>query len=168
MGGGSICWITVLGTLIHIWRPEITDDCGISCLLIWKEIFSFQFHSSSVHRTHENTVCPPVPILFLDSPDMKTDFLSNRGHQAWSPLIFLTHTHIQPFFPNIQPSYIHCHYYSFRWIFVPFFFFSWKLMSPALLQNLPPSAPLRASDSSASFSTGSFLSINKYVQDSDT
>ena len=25
----------------HIWSPEITDGCGISCLLIWQEIFSF-------------------------------------------------------------------------------------------------------------------------------
>ena len=31
---------SVLGDLIHIWRPEITDDCDISCLLIWQEIFS--------------------------------------------------------------------------------------------------------------------------------
>ena len=28
---GSIFWITVLGALIHIWRPEITDGCDISC-----------------------------------------------------------------------------------------------------------------------------------------
>ena len=40
-GSGSICWITVLGTLIHIWRPEIAEGCDISCLLIWQEIFSF-------------------------------------------------------------------------------------------------------------------------------
>ena len=41
VGGGSIRWIAVLGTLIHIWRPEIADGCDISCLLIWQEIFSF-------------------------------------------------------------------------------------------------------------------------------
>ena len=29
VGGGSICWITVLGGLIHIWRPEIADGCDI-------------------------------------------------------------------------------------------------------------------------------------------
>ena len=40
-GVGSICWITVLGTLIYIWRPEIIDGCDISCLLIWQEMFSF-------------------------------------------------------------------------------------------------------------------------------
>ena len=38
---GSIRWIAVLGGLIHIWRPEITDVCDISHLLIWQEIFSF-------------------------------------------------------------------------------------------------------------------------------
>ena len=32
--GGGTCWITVLGILIHIWRPEIIDDCDISCLLL--------------------------------------------------------------------------------------------------------------------------------------
>ena len=32
---------SVLGALIHIWRPEIIDGCDISCLLIWQEIFSF-------------------------------------------------------------------------------------------------------------------------------
>ena len=41
MGSGSIPWITVLGALTHIWRPEIIDGCDISCLLIWQEIFSF-------------------------------------------------------------------------------------------------------------------------------
>ena len=38
---GSIRWIAVLGGLIHIWRPEITDVCDISHLLAWQEIFSF-------------------------------------------------------------------------------------------------------------------------------
>ena len=32
---------SVLGALIHIWRPEIIDGCDISHLLIWQEIFSF-------------------------------------------------------------------------------------------------------------------------------
>ena len=41
VGGGNIHRITVWGALIHIWRPEITDGCDISCLLIWQEIFSF-------------------------------------------------------------------------------------------------------------------------------
>jgi len=43
---GSICWITVLGALIHIWRPEIADGSDDSYLLIWREIFSFHtdFH----------------------------------------------------------------------------------------------------------------------------
>ena len=39
--GGSIHWISVLGALIHIWRPDVTDGCDISCLLIWQEILSF-------------------------------------------------------------------------------------------------------------------------------
>ena len=34
---GSQFW----GALIHIWKPEITDSCDISYLLIQKEIFSF-------------------------------------------------------------------------------------------------------------------------------
>ena len=29
---------TLSFTFIHIWRPEITDGCDISCLLIWLEI----------------------------------------------------------------------------------------------------------------------------------
>ena len=41
VGGGSTCWITVLGDVFHIWKPEIPDGGGISCLLIWQEIFSF-------------------------------------------------------------------------------------------------------------------------------
>ena len=41
VGGDNICWITVWGALIHIWRPDIADGCDISCLLIWQEIFSF-------------------------------------------------------------------------------------------------------------------------------
>ena len=42
----SICWITVLGALIRIWRPEISGGCDISNLLKWREIFSFHtdFH----------------------------------------------------------------------------------------------------------------------------
>ena len=40
MVGSNISWIKVLGALVHIWRPEITDGCDIS-LLIWQEIFSF-------------------------------------------------------------------------------------------------------------------------------
>ena len=28
-GGGNACWIAVLGAIIHIWRPEITDGCDI-------------------------------------------------------------------------------------------------------------------------------------------
>ena len=41
MVSGTICWISVLGALIHIWRPEITNSCDISCLLTCLEIFSF-------------------------------------------------------------------------------------------------------------------------------
>ena len=32
--GGSFCWLSVLRTLIHIWRPEIMDGCDISFLWI--------------------------------------------------------------------------------------------------------------------------------------
>ena len=45
LGGGRICWIAVMGALLHIWRPEIAGGCDISCWLIWQEIFSF--HSPS-------------------------------------------------------------------------------------------------------------------------
>ena len=44
LGEGSICWITVFGALILLWRPEITNGCDIFCLfiglLIWEEMFS--------------------------------------------------------------------------------------------------------------------------------
>ena len=40
-GGGSICWVTVWGALIHIWRPDIDDGYDIYCLLTRQEIFSF-------------------------------------------------------------------------------------------------------------------------------
>ena len=43
-GGGSIPWITVLGALIHLWRPGITDACDVSCSLVRRAIVSF-------HRT---------------------------------------------------------------------------------------------------------------------
>ena len=33
VGAGSILWNAVLGALIHLWRPEITDGCDISSLL---------------------------------------------------------------------------------------------------------------------------------------
>jgi len=39
--GNSIHCVTVLGAVIHIWRPEIADGCDISWLWIWQEIFSF-------------------------------------------------------------------------------------------------------------------------------
>ena len=34
-----------LGSLIHIWRPEITDGGGISCLLLWRKTLAF--HNTS-------------------------------------------------------------------------------------------------------------------------
>ena len=30
VGGNSIHCVTVLGAIIHIWRPEIADGCDIS------------------------------------------------------------------------------------------------------------------------------------------
>ena len=50
-GSGSICWIALLGVIIYFWRPEITDDCDISCLLIWQEIFSF--HNCFMKEIHD-------------------------------------------------------------------------------------------------------------------
>ena len=63
-GVGSIHWIAVWGALIPIWRPEITDGCGISCLLIWQELFSF--HISSL------PVCPLSFLLSGPSPCAST------------------------------------------------------------------------------------------------
>jgi len=40
-GGVAASPGSVLGALIHNWRPEIIDVCDISCLLIWQEIFLF-------------------------------------------------------------------------------------------------------------------------------
>ena len=45
-GSGSMHLIPVLGAFIHIWRPENADDCDISCLLTWQEIFSFHRSNS--------------------------------------------------------------------------------------------------------------------------
>ena len=62
VGGGRVCWITVLGALIHIWRPEITDGGDISGLLIWQEIFPFHSHKelgmiehAHMHTTREDS-----------------------------------------------------------------------------------------------------------------
>ena len=52
MGGGSICWITVLGAFIHIWRPATDGGCDISCLLIWQEIFSLQGQEATIRTGH--------------------------------------------------------------------------------------------------------------------
>ena len=41
MEGRGIPWIAVLGALSHIWRPEVTDGCDISCLLTWQETSLF-------------------------------------------------------------------------------------------------------------------------------
>ena len=41
VGGGGICWMTVLGAFIHIRRPEIADGCDISCPLIQQEMVHF-------------------------------------------------------------------------------------------------------------------------------
>ena len=50
-GAGSILWITVWGALIHIWRPEITEGCDISYLLIQQEAF-FTGSIPSLGRSH--------------------------------------------------------------------------------------------------------------------
>ena len=52
VGSDSIHWISVLGALTQIWRTEINDDCDISCLLIWQEIFLF--HSIKADRIKMN------------------------------------------------------------------------------------------------------------------
>ena len=47
---------SVLGALIHIWRPEIAKGCDIPCLLIWQEIFSFHRRQSLNHWTTRETL----------------------------------------------------------------------------------------------------------------
>ena len=61
LGEGSICWITVLGALILLWRPELANGCDISCLfiglLIWEEIFSI--HTAIHPNLPEELSDPP-------------------------------------------------------------------------------------------------------------
>ena len=64
---GSIRWITVLGALIHIWKPEITDGCETSCFLIWQEIFSFH----STNGLGSSQVALVVKNLPADAGDVK-------------------------------------------------------------------------------------------------
>ena len=59
--GGSIRCIAVLGALFHIWRPEITDVCDISHLLIWQDIFSFQSIMWEPEKVY-------MPMLRLSNP----------------------------------------------------------------------------------------------------
>ena len=42
---------SVFGVIIHIWRQKIADSCGISCWLIWKDIFSFHISICALIRT---------------------------------------------------------------------------------------------------------------------
>ena len=60
LGGGRICWIAVLGALLHIWRPEIAGGCDISCWLIWQEIFLFHkvliFNGMNEWKHHFHTL----------------------------------------------------------------------------------------------------------------
>ena len=66
MGGGSIYWITVLGALIHIWRPEIDGGCDISCLLIWQEIVSFcRYNKKTCSPASHHT--PAVHVLLFSN-----------------------------------------------------------------------------------------------------
>ena len=64
MGGGSIYWITVLGALIHIWRPEIDGGSDISCLLIWREIVSFcRYNKKTCSPASHHTPALHVPLF---------------------------------------------------------------------------------------------------------
>ena len=55
---------SVLGALIHIWWPEITDGCDISCLLIWQEIFSFHsVQNYSMSSLIQNLGQQSIPLL---------------------------------------------------------------------------------------------------------
>ena len=76
-GVGSIHWIAVLGALIHIWRSEIIDGYGISCLLMWQDLFSFHISSlpegllSFLFRVNPHHTQAPRLWDHLSSPEFK-------------------------------------------------------------------------------------------------
>ena len=78
------------GTLIHIWRPEVTDGCDISCLLIWQEIFSFHrlspglLHCRQIlhHLNHQGS-----PVFFYTFY-LLVFFLLPNTHAMLSPCIY--------------------------------------------------------------------------------
>ena len=93
--GNSIHCVTVLGAVIHIWRPEIADGCDISWLLIWQEIFSF-------HR---------LDTVFLkgDPTGFWTEIIrgcvgSSTLEDTWPPWPFLTQDLPLRFFYTQPPS----------------------------------------------------------------
>ena len=67
VGGGSIFWITALGALLHIWRPDLAPDgFDISRLLIRPETFSFD----DIHRRKEEnhrTISKIIIIIIIIS-----------------------------------------------------------------------------------------------------
>ena len=82
--------LDALGALIHNWRPEITDGCDISCLLIWQEVFSF--HRLSPALLH----CRQIP-----------HYLSHQG----SPVFFYTfYLFVFFFLPDTHAILLPCIY----------------------------------------------------------
>ena len=71
IGVGSICWIAVLGALIHVWRPEMAAGCDISWLLVWQGIFSLSMGFSG-HEYWSGLPFPPPG----DLPDPEIEPMS--------------------------------------------------------------------------------------------
>ena len=51
--GGRICWIAVWGALVHIWRPEVTDDCDNPVYWCGRR----RFHFTRVKLLHVFCTC---------------------------------------------------------------------------------------------------------------
>ena len=91
MGGGRVFWITVLGALIHIWRPEITDGGDISGLLIWQEIFPFHrckelgmIEHAHMHTTREDSdEHSTFTLHFLKAQGRFVGGWHNQGERTW-------------------------------------------------------------------------------------
>ena len=64
--GGRISWIAVLGALNHIWRPEVTDGCDISCLLTWQEISSFNMGNEITEKFSRALLFLSYPIFSIE------------------------------------------------------------------------------------------------------
>ena len=125
--GGGICWITVLGALIHIWRPEIADDCDIYCLLIMETIVCLDAQSYP-------TCCDPMDYslpgssVHEDSPGKNTGVVCHALLQGIFPTQGLNSglPHCREIFLSSEPPgkhrygrrYFHFTLWSGRFVFL--------------------------------------------------